>query len=447
MLRKFLESLMNWLRRVVTQPREELNRWQRATRFAYDLGRYGGRQLKQDNAPQMAAALAFRTLFALLPVLVVSMILVKATKGAEAFLELTREILTSLNLGEVRVAPPGGIPFESADSSMSLAAWLEELIGQAAHVNLAAVGWIGVAVIGYAAISLMVTIENSFNAIYRAPEGRPWTRRIPLYWFVLTISPVAMGVTWYLNSHAETWINVFQEWQTLLVCAGVAWSTLVGWLVLLAVYMLLPNTRIALRPAMAGALVATLLFEIGKRSLDAYLGHAISIRQLYGSLGLVPLFMFWVYLMWLVVLFGLEVCATLQRLGGRELEEIEPPPSTTGMFDPASVITVMEKVAERFATGQPIQAQQIAETTLLPETVVRVVLGRLIDAGILHRIDRESDAVTLALPPEKVTADELIEIGFQIVDEGGLHRQSPLVERLRDAQRELLAQTTLAGNG
>ena len=72
MLRDRLESLVSWLRRVITQPFGELNRWQRAVRFGYDLGRFGARQLKHDRAQHMAAALSFRTLFSLLPVLVVA---------------------------------------------------------------------------------------------------------------------------------------------------------------------------------------------------------------------------------------------------------------------------------------------------------------------------------------------------------------------------------------
>ena len=60
-IRQFIGSL----RRAINEPFRELNRWQRAARFTYDLGRYGARQLKEDRAPQMASALAFRTLFGL----------------------------------------------------------------------------------------------------------------------------------------------------------------------------------------------------------------------------------------------------------------------------------------------------------------------------------------------------------------------------------------------
>ena len=93
MLRKILHSVVRWIQRVITQPREELNRWQRTVRFAYDLGWYGWRQLKNDRAPQMAAALAFRSLFALLPVIIVATVVVKAYRGTEEFLRLTRDLL------------------------------------------------------------------------------------------------------------------------------------------------------------------------------------------------------------------------------------------------------------------------------------------------------------------------------------------------------------------
>ena len=444
MLRTFITNFIHRLRRVITQPRSELDRWQRAIRFAYDLGRYGGRQLRRDRAPQMAAALAFRTLFALPPVLIVATILVKAVRGTESFLQLTGEMLSSLGLDKIQFEPPTQNASEAAGGSVSLAQWLEGLITEASSVNLSAVGWVGVAVIGYAAIGLMVTIENSFNSVYRAPEGRPWTRRIPLYWFILTVSPVAIWITWTLNSSVDQWIGSVDSWKTLLGAMGILWSLLVSWLLMYAVYSLIPNTSLAVRPALAGAFVAASLFEIGKHSLAAYLQNAFSISQLYGSLGLIPLFMFWVYLMWLAVLFGLEVSATLQMLGGRGLEEIEPKSAGRGLLDPASVVTVMEVVVERFTSGNPTNARQIAEQKSIPESVIALMLRHLVDRGILHRLEGDVEAVTLASPPEQVTADELIEIGFQIVDEGGLGGRSPLVEQLRDVQRQQAARTTLA---
>ena len=66
--------------------------------------------------------------------------------------------------------------------------------------------------------------------------------------------------------------------------------------------------------AMIGAFVAAFLLLIGKESLGLYFTHAVSLHQLYGSIGLVPIFMFWMYLMWLIILLGLQVAAIVQQV-------------------------------------------------------------------------------------------------------------------------------------
>ncbi len=444
MMRDWFRAAVQWLKRVVTQPRDELDRWQRAARFAYDLGRYGGRQLTRDRAPQMAAALAFRTLFALFPVLVVAPILLKAVRGTDAFLELTGDLLASTSLADIHVVPPTDVSGEAGAVSMSLAEWLQDLVSRAASVNLAGVGWIGLGLIIYAAVGLMVTIEDSFNTVFRAPEGRSWVRRVPLYWFILTVGPVAIGAMWYANSWFEQWIETVATWPALLRMTSVAWRLLVVWLFMFAVYALIPNTTVSLRPVMMGALVTSALVEVGRRTMDVYLQNAFAISQLYGSLGLIPLFMFWVYIMWLVVLFGLEVGATLQMLHGRKLEELQSTAPSKGISDPASVVTAMEVVAQRFAVGQSTTMRHIAEEAHLPEATVSELIRSLIDAGIVHRVEGQDGAVSLARPPEQIRAEELIEIGFALADAGGAGYQSKLISKLRQAQKTLAARFTLA---
>ena len=320
----FIRKMMHRLHEALVQPRHELDRWQKAARFMYDLGRCGLRQLDNDRAAQMAAALAFRTLFGLMPVLVVATVLVKAVAGQEMFLSRMSELLNMMGLDDVRIIPPA----DSANQSTSLALWLETLIREATQqVSVTAIGWVGVAVTAYAAIGLMVDIENSFNTIYRARSGRPWTRRVPLYWFMLTISPLAIVMGIYIRSRLGTWWGTPEGWNWLSATFGVLGILVAHWLVLFLVYYLFPNTDVQFRPALVGSLVAAILMILGEHTLGAYLQNALSLSQLYGSLGLIPLFMFWVYLMWLVVLFGLEVSAILETVQSDQMDHLEPPTS------------------------------------------------------------------------------------------------------------------------
>ena len=440
MVRRYISAVAHWLKRVVTQPREELDRWQKAVRFMYDLGRHGADQLREDRAPQIAAALSFRALFALFPVLVVSTVLVRAMIGIEEFLGLVDSLFTLANLNELRIVLPAG----TTGGAVTLRVWLDTLIGEAATINLTAVGWVGLVIVVYAAIGLMVTIENAFNTVYRAPEGRAWTRRVPLYWFVLTVSPIAIGLAAYVNGRFEGWIESVGAWQWALVIARILWSCLFGWLFMLAAYTLIPNTAVELRPAAIGSLVSIILLQIGLRTLGAYFENAFSLSRLYGSLGLIPLFMFWVYLMWLAVLFGLEVSATLQMLRGRKLEEVERKRELAGLVEPASVVTVMEIIAERFASGRHATLERICEQTLLPRSTAQQILDRLIEAGLVHRVGESDQTVCLAKPPDRITVAELIDIGFHLADEGASGRQSRVLEELRETQKRFASEIALA---
>lgn len=442
-VREFVRRVVAGVERAVRQPRGELDRWGRSVRFAYDLSRVGALQLKEDRAPEMAAALAFRTLFALAPVLVVVTIVVRAVSGVEEFLRLSGVLLDGAGLGDVQIVFPVAGDVGDAARTETLKEWLASIIEQTTHVSLPAVGWIGFAMIVYAAISLLSTIESSFNVIYRAPYGRPYTRSIPLYWFLLTVSPLAISLASWVHGQVAA-IGDSLAWSGWMeVWFGLAWNFIVTWLLLAMVFLLVPNTSVSVRPALAGAFVSVILLEIGKRTIGNYLANSFGMSQLVTSLGLIPLFMFWVYLMWLAVLFGLQVSAILQQLGGRDLEEMERATESIGIADPAIVVTVMQLIADDFRAARPSATMDITRRTWLSERQIDFVLTRLIDAGMLHRVDGAEPRVCLATPPQKVSASRLLEIGFELTDAGRAEGPSVVVEKLRAAQRALAAEWTL----
>lgn len=444
MIRKHVQPYMDWLKRVVTEPRDELDRWQTFVRFAYDLCVHGWRALSRDNAPQMAAALTFRTLFALLPVIVVSAVLVNAWQGPAQFKSLAAWMVDVAGLDAVRVQTPESVVDVEDPKSLALGEWLEGLIDQIAQLNLAAIGWIGVAVMVYSAISLMVTIENSFNGIYGAPQGRSWPRRIQVYWTVLALGPLVIGIATYLDSEFNQVITSLPNLKWLLTPLKIAAGFSVTWLLMLAVYTQIPNTKVNIRAALAGSFVVAVLLMAGRQLLGAYF-QGVALGNIYGTIGAVPIFMFWMYLMWLVILFGLEVSATIQRLQGRQLEELEEEERAhSGLVDPASVLNVMEIITERFQSGQPTTTRDIADEVLIPEAMISQLVDRLAREGLLHRLDAPEGAVSLARPPEQIHGDRLMEIAFSLADGAGTGRQSPLLKRLREAQINLARQATLA---
>jgi membrane protein len=380
-------------------------------------------------------------------VLVVATVLAKAMMGSdfEQFLgDAAQWFADQLGLSDIKMAGAAG--------EIHLEDWLtESIVAPAMSIDWRALGWIGVGVVIYAAIGLMVTIEKSFNAVLRAPEGRQWMSRVTIYWTVLTVSPLVIAMTlgidrWFqgmASSVSQAEAAGALKW--LLRSANVLWSFCATWIFMTVVYKLVPNTTVRLRAAMTGAFVAAVLLEIGKRTLGVYVTRPLTINVLYGSLGLIPLFMFWVYLMWLVVLFGLEVTAILQLFSGRTMEEMERQRRRgPEMIDPAAILGVMEITVERFEAGKPTPPHIVSETTGLPESAVRGMFERLVETGLVHQVERPEAAYVLATPPDKLDAQRVMDIGFALADEMGTHR-SALLQHIRDAQRAAVAKSTLAG--
>jgi membrane protein len=222
----------------------------------------------------------------------------------------------------------------------------------------------------------------------------------------------------------------------------IAASVLIIWMVMFIAYAWVPNTNVQFRAAMLGALITAILLEAGKRLLGLYTSHALTLNQLYGSLGFIPLFMFWVYTMWIFVLFGLEVSAIVQVLRGRSPAILNRGEGTPGMIEPSIVLRVLQEAGKAFDDGTPLEVDQVANQLGLPITSTRVIIERLADRGFLVRL-QTADQFALSRPLEKIQAREILDIGFNLADESTRSSPPALLDKLRDAQCNMLEGMTV----
>jgi membrane protein len=441
MIRRYVREAADWIARVLHHPREELTHWQATARFWYDLARVGGRRLQEDRALQMAAALAFHTLFALMPLAIVSTALFKGMQGVDKLQSLVHQLVQSAGLDALRVMPADG----AGGEGVSLGTWLEDMIRKFGTIDLETLGLLGLAGMIYAAVAMLVTVEDCFNTIYRAPQGRSWLRRMPIYWTVLTVGPIGIALLFVVDSHVGAWIASVEARAGLIHVLGVIWSIGLITLMLLGTFVLLPNTQVSWRSAIGGAFVSAVLLHIGKVGLAAYINNAFSFSHLYGPLGFVPVLMLWTYAMWVCILFGVEVAAIVQRLGGRhQVEEMEQLRPRSALLDATSVLVLMEVVAEGFEAGRAVPISTLVEETGLPEPVAAEVLERLAAEGFVHKVAAAESTYALARPPEDISAESLVEFGQGMLHDRNGRRRSPAVEAIRRSQRELAARTSLA---
>ncbi len=413
-----IEAYVHWL---VNRPVAELSRAQRWLRFLLDLVRHGARELRANGAGEMAAALTYRTIFSLVPLLMVSMLVFRLFGDMDRAAEQLQEAAYAFFNYQVDTTRPEATAFKKM---------LDERILQIAHsvgsLNFETIGTLGVLLLIWAALVLLFSFENAANRIYRAPRGRGWLTRIGVYWTVVTLGPLLLLAVLYA---AEFWLGraeVLPVLGPVFALLGEFGSLAGSFLALTLLYKLLPNTAVRLRPAVAGAFIAATLWAASKWAFGLYVSRALPYLKLYGAIGLIPLLLFWLYLNWLIVLFGLEIAFTLQALRGRVFERHD----TRGALaasDPQWLIPLVAAIARMTHDGQPASRQALAEELQLRLEAVAELAHCLEDEGLLLQVTRprsEDVGLALALPPERIPLTRLIALASRFTL-GDVARQGP----------------------
>ncbi len=398
--------------RLWNTPADELNRWQRWTRNLAEMCLHSYRRLRADRAGQMAAALAFRTALGVIPVIVIILLIFRAIGGSAEFATLVENLLRAGGLEGVL----------DPEQEQSLAQWLTERIQSLdASAAKGAVGLVGGLILAWAAIGLMTTIERSFNQIFRASESRSLLRRITLYWTALTVGPLILALIFFLTRRLDAAIAdlVWLGWavRTLSNLTGYALT----FFLLFGLYRLMPNTAVRSTPAAIGAALAAVLWTVAVRLFAAYLAIAFTnsaspITMIYGTLGLVPVFLLWIYLVWIIVLFGLEVTATIQTFGMGGTAELRRLGRERSLIvDPLIVLPLATLIARRFAEGETANLSDLAAECRIDREPASAILRSCVSAGLLRIIGGEEDdepGFLPARPPESIAVADLLRAAY-----------------------------------
>lgn len=391
--------------RLVSRPVAELSRAQRRLRFGADLARHSSRQLRENDSGEMAAALTYRTIFGLVPLLMVSMLAFRLFGDMEqAAVKLQQAAYAFFNY-QVDTSQPEAAAFKEV-----LDARLLDVVKTVSALSFETIGVIGALLLIWAALNLLVSFENAANKIYRAPRGRSWLVRVGIYWTVLTLGPILLLVVLYA---AEFWLGRAEALPFVgpfFAFVGGFGSLAGSFLALVLLYKLLPNTHVRWRPSLAGALVAAILWNLSKWAFGLYVSRALPYLKLYGAIGLIPLFLFWLYVNWLIVLFGLEIAFTLQTLRGRVFDRM-PASDPLRTSDPLWLVPLTAAIARGSRQGKPVSRQKLAEDLGLRLEAVAELVRVLEDDGLVLRTTRpgsEDVGLMLALPAELVPLDRIV---------------------------------------
>ena len=241
-----------------------------------------------------AAALTYTTLFAVVPMMTLTFTMLSSIP---AFQDVGEDIQQFI----FRTFVPS--------AGETVQHYLREFTGQARQLT-----WIGVALLAVTAFMMLLTIEKTFNEIWRVRHARRGLSSFLLYWAILSLGPILLGAGFVVSTYIASLSllsgpDALVGAQTLLGLMPLAFSIAAFTLL----YCAVPNTTVPLRHALIGGAFSAVLFEVAKGVFAFYIRYFPGYHLIYGAFASVPLFLLWIYVSWLIVLFGAEMVCTLSQ--------------------------------------------------------------------------------------------------------------------------------------
>ena len=240
-----------------------------------------------------------------------------------------------------------------------------------------ALGAVGMLLLVFVAIRMLANIEATFNDIWGVTRGRNWLWRIVLYWTTITLGPLAIIGALGLASGPH-----FQTVKTLLghmpFIGGLFFEFLplvVLWFAFGLLYQLVPNTKVHFSAALVGGIVAGSLWHLNNMFGFLYVSRVVTNSKIYGSLGLVPVFMIGLYFSWAILLFGAQVAYAFQNRKAYLQEKLVENVNQRGREFIA--LRLMTLVGGHFQRGEPaVTLQQISVAFGIPGKLVQTFYNR-----------------------------------------------------------------------
>jgi membrane protein len=260
---------------------------------------------KEDKITVSAGHLAYVSLLSLVPFIMVFFTILSAFP---AFAEVRGELESFIF--DNFVPHSGGV----------VQKYMAQFVDKASQM-----GAISILSLVVVALLLISNIDKTLNRIWQTPKTRPMIYTFAIYWMVLTLGPILMGSSVIISSYLVGIANYAEEYTpgftTFFLRIGTFVTSISAFLI---IYMVVPNKRISFIHALAGAILASTLFELSKKGFAVYVSSFPSYQLIYGALAVIPILFVWVYLSWIVVLLGAELTHSIEQFVNDEEEEPDP---------------------------------------------------------------------------------------------------------------------------
>jgi len=362
----------------------------------YRIGHLVIKGFIDDELSIRASALTYTALMSLVPMLAIVFSLLKGFGAGQAGMDRFMEWQTTM-------------PQQFQD-------FIVKTMDIVQNTNFAALGWAGFGVLLLATITVLGSIEASFNRIWGIAISRNLIRRMANYISILVVVPILIGVAGTVMATLNS-ERVIQNLGSIgPVYTGFLKLSPVfsAWLAFSFLYVFLPNTRVKAWPAFWGSLIGALLWLGWQKTYISLQVGVARYNAIYGTFASIPIFLAWVYISWVIVLLGAEIAFAVQHYDTYHIERESERASlraraTLGM----ALITA---AAERLEKGDGcLVIKDFAAEHLIPVRLLYDVVKLYTEAGWLSPVADREDAYVLLKAPERLLLKNVINV---IMDAG-----------------------------
>ena len=427
-------------RKLLSEPTDKLGKFTHFIFFQIRLWPQCIKLLYKNRADQQASILSYNTIFGIVPLAIVMLLIFHSLGVFENLGAPLRNFFyeqTFIKNIQYPVDP------NNPTDKITLAQKIDEFTTAFySNLNKGSITVISCVFIIWAAIALLSTIENSFNTIWGVSRGRNLIRRITNYWTFLTLGPLLFGVAVYVNARYSIAGHLSKSIFTYI---GPVVPFAIAFAGLFALYMLMPNAKVNSKAAIWGALVAACAWMFAKWAFGLYMVKLIPYSVFYGILGLIPLGVLWIYVTWLIVLFGLQLTFTTQHL--KTIEEAEAAAAKQRqeyfLATDLHVMNIVNFIFREFEKkSTPVPAEVISSHLNLPADFTDKVLNHLTKERIILKTAEPTVGFTPSTIAENITLADIADA----VNASSFARpaeQSAVLTQISAERREKLSKFTV----
>lgn len=354
----------------------------------------------EDNIQQRAAALTLYTLLSIVPILAIGFGIAKGF-GYDQVLKV--ELMSYLENKET-IEENSATNQEEVDYSKAYKQIAEQLVSFAdsmlAKTKGGLMAVIALGLLFWTVMKVLGNIESSFNDIWQIKRPRPFIRKLTDYLSMMLIAPVLLiSITIAIVSLKTMQVHsLISPFLFILVKLS---PILLIVLLFTLVFIIMPNTKVKLVPALIGGTLAGIVFYITQQVYVVFQIGVSANNAIYGGFAALPLFIIWLQLSWLILLFGAKVSFASQHI---EMYELENETIFLNDYSRRIVATqITYRIIQNFERGEkPLTANDLSTDLKIPIRMIKTILHELVRCNILSEVLTDNPKITAFQPAQYI---------------------------------------------